>query len=202
MNKDELELVKQIAKLYAEAAVSDRECRNPDYSGMKMLNAEEEADKLWKAAQAKNQSVYEFAKNLIDAEQAAEVRHSIQVASDHQEFRCGRQLTWEVDGVVYDNTIYLHGELEKLAGFDIVYGLFGEVPKTIKLDPSDDDPLVTVHIQPKGTDVVVKKLGRLVWWLTETKYGAPWLKGLIVGVDDTAALQYAQTARELRSIDT
>jgi hypothetical protein len=207
MNKDELELVKQIAKLYAEAAVEDREYRHSDYSGMSMLRAEEAADELWEAAQANkgsdiDQAIYGFAKNLVEAEKDALLRHSIQVAPDYQEFSCGRQLAWEVDGVVYHNAIYLHGELESLAGYDIVYGLFGEEPKTIKLDSSDDDPLVTVHIQPKGTDVMVKKLGRLVWWLAENRHGSPWLKGLIVGVDDTTALQYAQTARELRSIDT
>ena len=50
----------------------------------------------------------------------------ISLIPDYQDFPCGLQTIWEINGKTYNNPAYLHGKLENLAGFDIVYRLRGE----------------------------------------------------------------------------
>lgn len=108
---------------------------------------------------------------------------------DYQELPPGSQLLFEFNDQIYANAIYLHGTLEKLAGFDILYNLeCNRAP--IKLNqPSPID--VDILIYPIGKSPSVHK-AKFYFWLTSEN----WLKGLVVSPDDTQSVDYATKCQQ------
>jgi hypothetical protein len=105
---------------------------------------------------------------------------------DHQLLPVGSQLRFKANDQIYHNAIYLHGELEDLAGFDILYSIEKDsVP--IYLTGISGDLEVEVLIHPE-TQQPSTHPALFIWWITAQNH----LKGLVVSPSDQNSITYAK----------
>lgn len=107
---------------------------------------------------------------------------------DYQDVPCGPQPIWRhVNDMLY-NAVYLHGQLQDIAGFDIVYMLEGTTNNIIDLPMSDAGILPVRVITHKGKRK--EHVGQLIWWINES-YNKKIMRGLIVSPEDSEACRFA-----------
>jgi hypothetical protein len=116
------------------------------------------------------------------------------VIPDRQESPTGKQIVWQhpIKGELR-NPAYLHGELEKIAGFDIVYHA-----------PTTENPVVKLPRKVRGEMKVTVLINHgegnsfheaiLVWYAVGKEYKM--FRGFIVLPTDEKAYKYAKSKQK------
>lgn len=116
------------------------------------------------------------------------------VVPDCNKVATGKQIVWMVDGLKGHSPLYLHGELQNDAGFDIVYHAPERVNPEVVVEGSSGTQVITVRYVKKGKKRVNNERCLLFWWVA-SKGGeiyAPSVKGLICRIRDVNAVNYAR----------
>lgn len=120
------------------------------------------------------------------------------VVPDYNGVPIGKQIVFLVNGLKGYSPLYLHGDLEKDAGFDIVYHIPERVNQEVVVEGNMGTQVITVRYMPKrprgrGKIRVINERALLVWWIAGkgSEIYAPSVKGLICRITDTNAVNYA-----------
>lgn len=120
----------------------------------------------------------------------------ITLIPDYQDTPAGKHPTWQHINDSLRNAIYVHGQLNRIAGFDIVYCLPDATNTTFVL-PDDDAGIMQIKVVThKGQRI--EHDAELIWWICEQKTHK-WIRGLIVLPSDTPSKEYALRKQKERS---
>lgn len=125
--------------------------------------------------------------------------NNLTVIPDYQDSRVGKQIIWGHKGTDLYSPAYLHGELQYIAGFDIVYHIESTENQVVELpDKIRGEVKVKVFIHKDGFQGI--KEGILVWYIYENKKQSyKNFRGLIVAENDAAAYAHAKLKQKERS---
>lgn len=125
--------------------------------------------------------------------------NNLTVIPDYQDSHTGKQIIWRHKGTDLYSPAYLHGELQDIAGFDIVYHIESAENQVVKLpDKIRGEVKVKVFIHKDGFEGI--KEGILVWYIYENKKQSyKNFRGLIVAENDAAAYTHAKLKQKERN---
>lgn len=117
------------------------------------------------------------------------------VMPDYNAVEVGSQILWKhpIQEEPLSQPAYLHGELEALAGFDIVYHIPSQQDQIVELPNTISGKFdVNVWMTPLNRDQIWKE-GVLYWWIVKGREGyCNRFQGLIVSPDDQKSIDYAE----------
>lgn len=116
------------------------------------------------------------------------------VVPDYNGVPIGKQIVFLVNGLKGYSPLYLHGDLERDAGFDIVYHVPERVNQEVVVKGNSGTQVITVRYVKKGKKRVNNERCLLFWWVAGkgSEIYAPSVKGLICRITDTNAVNYAR----------
>lgn len=125
----------------------------------------------------------------------------ITLMPDYQRIESGPQIKWRHPSQedLYYNAVYLHGKLESLASYDILYHTPDQTDHIIELPAADSGEFtLMIELHPKDLMPSIES-AICVWWIAQEPGYSKQFKALVTAPSDHEALKYARHMQDQRS---